>query len=67
MTEEKKVVKNFYHLVHEKAGALRGDERPHRGSAKTTGFAEGEASPYKKIAFPRPIFVYYSQHQKGWY
>lgn len=31
MTEKKKVVKNFDHLVHEKAGALRGDERPQRG------------------------------------
>jgi hypothetical protein len=31
MTEKKKVVKNFDHLVHEKAGALRGGERPQRG------------------------------------
>ena len=56
MTEKKKVVKNFDHLVHEKAGALRGDERPQRGSAKTTGFAEGEASPYKKNCISSSYF-----------
>ena len=56
MTEKKKVVKNFDHLVHEKAGALRGGERPQKGSAKTIGFAEGEASPYKKNCISSSYF-----------
>ena len=37
------------------------------GRQRLQALPRGRLPPTKKIAFPRPIFVYYFQHQKRWY
>lgn len=56
MTEKKKAVKNFDHLVHEKAGALRGGERPQRGIGKDYRLCRGGGFPLQKNCISSSYF-----------